>query len=192
MNLRITAVLVALLVSGSAWGERDLWSEILWTNADTREERVLLASEIRRLLYVDKFLEMIPRLSPNEEEWLKQELSSTDSNSVSKAANSNELVVKEARETMEFVDANLNLIVRDEANEFVYLVRLASILMNDARTEYVGILCERDIVSPCPLDGTGDYRHAASFLYKHYEKIILLKTTLFREHYHTARGNETG
>ena len=172
MKLWLIAVLVTLLASGSAWGRHYALHD-LWTDAETREERVLLASDIRLFLHVDKFLDVIPHLSPNEEKWLKREISSTDGNRVMKAMNSDEFVIHTARNTIEFVNLYLNSIVQDEANEFRHWVHLAYILMDYGDTEYVGILCERDIVNPCPLGPDGGRVASRAWTGMFAKKIVL-------------------
>ena len=145
----VLVTLIALLSSGPALAEGAFWERI-WTNADTREKRLQLASDIRNQLDIDKFLTAIPNLSPREKIWIKDELAG-GKNRALKVRNSNEYSTQQARQIISTVDVILKRIVSSKTNEFRDWTILTYTLLDTNSWDYVGIVCERKIIEPCPL-----------------------------------------
>jgi len=172
MKPALLAAMIVVLLSRSSLAAENFWANP-WMNAETREKRIQLAVDIRNELKIDEFLAVIPTLSPREEEWLEKERLA-GGNRAMESFRSNEFFIQNARRIVESLNFLLKKIVKDEANEFGYWVNLAYILMDNAETEYFGLLCERDIVKPCPIDYPSDYRLGATLPAKIFAQRIVM------------------
>jgi len=154
-NPKVAVTLIIGLLIFSFGSPTLSWSEGYispYRNSVTLEERQTLAFEIREKLWLEQYLKVTPKLSPKTTDWLMGELSTFER--AGAVLNTEEYIIWETRTLIDLIDFLTKRILQNGAGLESDWILLAHALMDSSRTEYLGIICERKIVLPCPM---GDF-----------------------------------
>lgn len=148
------------LNTGIASANESEWKRFMFQNHRTVADRAAFASYISNQLKVDEFEQVIPKLSPKEEEWLDGELASGNGQRVIAAINSLEYAKRQARHVVEQVQILTSLIKQGTDAEFRYWTGLAYLLTDRGETEYVALFCVKAKIPDCPVPPGDDLSFA--------------------------------